>query len=185
MLRADSCEVFEVSRQSDASKRHSALRKFQNADGATGTRVFATTFATAAVGLTLTAASRVYLLEASIDPAQEAQAAGRIHRLGQTKEVLIKRFFFKDSLDEAVAALHEKIKKGSITLEGGRFPPSALKLFREHGVAQPHEIDETAPSTLTTRRYRSNDNGNLPLAPLLVCPFFPCAVQRKLSGRAI
>ena len=60
-----------------------------------GARAFCTTFATAAVGLTLTAASRVYLLEASLDPAQEAQAAGRIHRLGQTKEVLVRRFYFK------------------------------------------------------------------------------------------
>ena len=42
--------------------------------------IFATTYATAAVGLTLTAASRVYLLESSIDPAQEAQAATVVER---------------------------------------------------------------------------------------------------------
>ena len=45
------------------------------------------TYRTAAVGITLTAANRVYLFEPSLDPAQEVQAAGRIHRLGQTKEV--------------------------------------------------------------------------------------------------
>ena len=45
--------VFAVSRETDASKRHRALRSFQG--GGSGCRVFATTFATAAVGLTLTA----------------------------------------------------------------------------------------------------------------------------------
>ena len=72
-----------------------AASKAASSSSAQGARAFCTTFATAAVGLTLTAASRVYLLEASLDPAQEAQAAGRIHRLGQTKEVLVRRFYFK------------------------------------------------------------------------------------------
>ena len=72
-----------------------------------GARAFCTTFATAAVGLTLTAASRVYLLEASLDPAQEAQAAGRIHRLGQTKEVLVRRFYFKVRTPASHPATHQ------------------------------------------------------------------------------
>ena len=139
--------VFEVSRTTDPARRHTALRSFQS--GATssgsgaraassssgtggGARAFCTTFATAAVGLTLTAASRVYLLEASLDPAQEAQAAGRIHRLGQTKEVLVRRFYFEDSLDEAVHSLHEKIQTGKLALDRGRFPRAALQLLRDH-----------------------------------------------------
>ena len=116
------------------------------------------TYATAAVGITLTAASRVYLMEPSIDPAQvraclpnpsvgilqthessqaasllstlslslhkpaqELQAAGRIHRLGQTKEIFIKRFAFKDSIEEAVCAMHDKVKKGDLKMVDGRF----------------------------------------------------------------
>ena len=77
-----------------------------------GARAFCTTFATAAVGLTLTAASRVYLLEASLDPAQEAQAAGRIHRLGQTKEVLVRRFYFKVRTPASQPASHQTSKSG-------------------------------------------------------------------------
>jgi len=74
--------------------------------------------------------------------------------------VLVKRFLFKDSLDEAVAALHARIKAGSIDLSGGRFPHDALELFRAHGVAQPHERDESAPQTEADRRYRSCDVQN-------------------------
>ena len=42
------------------------------------------TMKTGTVGITLTAATRVYLMEPSLDPAMEVQAAGRIHRLGRT-----------------------------------------------------------------------------------------------------
>ena len=57
--------------------------------------------------------------------------------------------------------LHEKVKGGTIELTGGKFPRSALALFRECGVAQPHEIDPTAPQFETQRRYRSNDKRNV------------------------
>ena len=150
--------VFKVSRNSSPQQRHKALRCFQAGGGRP--MVFATTFATAAVGLTLTQASRVYLLEASLDPATEAQAAGRIHRLGQEKEVLVKRFFFRDSLDEAIHDLHQKVRAGEITLQAGKFPPEALAVFHDHRVTMPHEADETAPATETQRRYRSNDEHN-------------------------
>ena len=164
MLRKmDDMTVFQVSRATNPGQRHSALRQFQRGGSGDGARAFCTTFSTAAVGLTLTAASRVYLLEASLDPAQEAQAAGRIHRLGQTKEVLVKRLLFKDSLDEAVDALHQKIKDGDLTIEGGRFPRGALQCFVDHGVANPHKPDPNAPLVEAQRRYRSADSRNAAL----------------------
>ena len=42
-------------------------------------------------GLNLTFASQVVLLEPSLDVGMEAQAAGRVHRLGQTSEVTVHR----------------------------------------------------------------------------------------------
>lgn len=41
-------------------------------------------------------------MEPCLDPGQELQAAGRIHRLGQTRDVFIRRFAFRDSIEEAV-----------------------------------------------------------------------------------
>lgn len=37
------------------------------------------------IGLTLTAASTVYMLEPSLNPAEEAQALSRTHRIGQVR----------------------------------------------------------------------------------------------------
>lgn len=159
--------VYEVSRKTDPGRRHSALRAFQGEGGGSSagsgaaTRVFATTYATAAVGLTLTAASRVYLLESSISPAEEAQAAGRIHRLGQTKEVLVKRFFFRESVDEAIHELHQGIRDGKIEIKNGKFPDEALEVFRSRGVAMPHKRKEGAPLVEAQRRYRSSDKHNV------------------------
>ena len=85
-------------------------------------------------------------------------AAGRIHRLGQTKEVLIKRFCYRNTIDAAVQALHAKIKTGEIQLDGDlrKMPPSALALFVEHGVARPHTL--AAGQKTVTESYKWNSH---------------------------
>mmetsp|Transcript_23393 Transcript_23393/g.58375 ORF Transcript_23393/g.58375 Transcript_23393/m.58375 type:complete len:102 (+) Transcript_23393:3-308(+) len=81
--------------------------------------------------MTLTGASRVYLMEPSFDPAAEAQAAGRIHRLGQIKDVHIKRFVFRDSLDERICALHDALRSGSVVITGGVVPPHGVLILTQ------------------------------------------------------
>ena len=66
-------------------QRDQAIRAFQSSPR--GPAVFVITMLTGSVGITLTAASHVFLMEPCINPADETQAAGRIHRLGQTKPV--------------------------------------------------------------------------------------------------
>lgn len=53
-------------------------------------------------------------VECDYSAAQEVQAAGRIHRLGQTKDIFITRYAFRDSIEQATATLHEKVKSGDI-----------------------------------------------------------------------
>lgn len=53
-------------------------------------------------GLTLTAATRVFLLEPAMDPAIEQQAVARVHRIGQEKEVVITRLLMVDTVEEEV-----------------------------------------------------------------------------------
>lgn len=81
-LKADGFEVFQFTGSTDSRRRDAAIRNFQQ-ENAQSAAVFVVTLRSGSVGITLTAASRVYLLEPCIDPAVEVQAAGRIHRLGK------------------------------------------------------------------------------------------------------
>ena len=56
-------------------------------------------FRAGAVGINLTQANRVFLLEPCFNPALERQAIGRVHRLGQKRSVQIVRLVMKDSVE--------------------------------------------------------------------------------------
>jgi len=60
------------------------------------------------VGLNLTAASRVFLLDPAWNPAAEEQCFDRCHRLGQTKNVIVTKFVVKDSVEERMLELQKR-----------------------------------------------------------------------------
>lgn len=60
------------------------------------------------LGLNLTTASRVFVMEPQFNPAAEAQAVDRVHRLGQKREVTITRFIMEGSFEEKMLALQDK-----------------------------------------------------------------------------
>ncbi|KAI4140230.1 MAG: hypothetical protein L6R39_005889 [Caloplaca ligustica] len=60
------------------------------------------------LGLNLTAGSKVYVMEPQFNPAAEAQAVDRVHRLGQTREVAITRYIMESSFEEKMLALQKK-----------------------------------------------------------------------------
>ncbi|KAL2256877.1 hypothetical protein VTK26DRAFT_991 [Humicola hyalothermophila] len=63
------------------------------------------------LGLNLTAGNSVYVMEPQFNPAAEAQAIDRVHRLGQTRPVRTVRFIMKDSFEEKMLLLQDKKKK--------------------------------------------------------------------------
>eukprot|EP00531_Pseudo-nitzschia_arenysensis_P016699 CAMPEP_0116122050 /NCGR_PEP_ID=MMETSP0329-20121206/4012_1 /TAXON_ID=697910 /ORGANISM="Pseudo-nitzschia arenysensis, Strain B593" /LENGTH=1515 /DNA_ID=CAMNT_0003615881 /DNA_START=43 /DNA_END=4590 /DNA_ORIENTATION=+ len=94
-------------------KRAKALSEFQNDPPTT---IFLLSMRAGAVGINLTQANRVFLMEPSFNPALEAQAIGRIHRLGQKRPVEIVRLIMKDSFEERmVNFLEQKYGKDSST----------------------------------------------------------------------
>jgi SNF2 domain-containing protein/helicase-like protein len=59
------------------------------------------------VGLNLTAADYVFILDPWWNPAVEAQAVDRAHRIGQSQSVFVYRLLCRDTVEEKVAALQE------------------------------------------------------------------------------
>lgn len=66
------------------------------------------TFRAGAVGINLTQANRVFLMEPCFNPALESQAIGRVHRLGQKREVEIIRLIHEDTVESRMLKLLEK-----------------------------------------------------------------------------
>ncbi|WP_349826894.1 DEAD/DEAH box helicase [Brevibacterium litoralis] len=59
-------------------------------------------------GLTLTEADYVFLLDPWWNPAAEAQAIDRTHRIGQTRNVMVYRMVAEDTIEEKVLALQQR-----------------------------------------------------------------------------
>jgi SNF2 family DNA or RNA helicase len=62
-------------------------------------------------GLNLTAADYVYLLDPWWNPAVEAQAIDRAHRIGQDRRVFAYRLICRDTVEERILELQQKKRK--------------------------------------------------------------------------
>lgn len=80
------------------------------------------------VGLTLTAADHVFIMDPWWNPAVEAQAADRAYRIGQKNPVFVHRLVAQGTLEEKIVELQEKKKDlaKAVLEEGG----AALSLTR-------------------------------------------------------
>jgi superfamily II DNA or RNA helicase len=78
-------------------------------------------------GLNLTEADYCILLDPWWNPAVEAQAVDRIHRIGQTRKVMVYRLVAQGTIEEKVMALKaEKSALFSSVVDGGDFHGGAL-----------------------------------------------------------
>ena len=71
-------------------------------------RLFLISLKAGGLGLNLTAAEYVFLLDPWWNPAVEAQATDRAHRIGQTRPVFAYRLIARDTVEEKVLALQQK-----------------------------------------------------------------------------
>ncbi|KAH9195082.1 hypothetical protein AeNC1_002928 [Aphanomyces euteiches] len=60
------------------------------------------------VGLNLTAASVVIMLDPWWNPGIEDQAIDRVHRLGQTRDVMVKTYIVQDTVEEMILQLQQR-----------------------------------------------------------------------------
>ena len=70
--------------------------------------VFLISLKAGGVGLTLTEADYVYVLDPWWNPAAEAQAVDRAHRIGQDRTVMVYRLVATDTIEEKVVALQQR-----------------------------------------------------------------------------
>lgn len=85
--------------------REKAIQHFQNDDEC---RVFLISLKAGGVGLNLTAADYVYIVDPWWNPAVEQQAIDRTHRIGQTKNIFAYRMICKDTVEDKILQLQEK-----------------------------------------------------------------------------
>src|SRR5688572_16925865 len=96
-------EYFDGS--TSAPDREKAIQSFQNDDAV---RVFLISLKSGGVGLNLTAADYVYIVDPWWNPAVEQQAIDRTHRIGQTKNIFAYRMICKDTIEDKILQLQEK-----------------------------------------------------------------------------
>ena len=71
-------------------------------------QVFLISLKAGGVGLNLTAAEYVFILDPWWNPAVERQAVDRSHRIGQTQTVFSYKFITKDTIEEKIIRLQQK-----------------------------------------------------------------------------
>jgi SNF2 family DNA or RNA helicase len=89
-------------------ERKKQIDEFQNQDDI---NVFLLSLKAGGVGINLTAADYVIIFDPWWNPAVEAQAIDRSHRIGQTKKVIAYKLIVKDTVEEKILKLQEKKKK--------------------------------------------------------------------------
>ena len=90
-------------------KREEAIASFRSGERS----VFLVSLKAGGFGLTLTEADYVFLLDPWWNPATEAQAIDRTHRIGQDKHVFVYRMVAADPIEDKVLALQER-KRGFV-----------------------------------------------------------------------
>jgi SNF2 family DNA or RNA helicase len=85
--------------------REKIVNSFQNDPE---NKIFLISLKAGGVGLNLTAADYVFILDPWWNPASEMQAMNRAHRIGQDKSVFVYRYITSNSIEEKIVRLQEK-----------------------------------------------------------------------------
>ncbi|TKA67604.1 hypothetical protein B0A55_09783 [Friedmanniomyces simplex] len=135
------------------------------------TRVLLCSLKCGSLGLNLTAASRVVIVEPFWNPFVEEQAIDRVHRLNQTVDVKVYRLTVRDSVEEKILALQERKRElANVAIEGaaGNINKLTMKeilgLFKHDAVHSSAEHDEADREMMRkfggdTRLLEGNDAG--------------------------
>eukprot|EP01083_Nonionella_stella_P165389 550072_1 len=131
-LRGNGIEYRTLTGSMSMNKRKKALQEFEADDNV---KVFVLTVRSGAVGITLTAANHVFLMEPPFNPALYRQAINRVHRLGQKKKVFIQTLIMKNSIEEKIWNVNKEKQSVDGAMAGNISRDKSVKL-------QTHEISK-------------------------------------------
>eukprot|EP00928_Gymnodinium_smaydae_P033867 TRINITY_DN2413_c0_g11_i1.p1 TRINITY_DN2413_c0_g11~~TRINITY_DN2413_c0_g11_i1.p1 ORF type:complete len:1021 (-),score=217.97 TRINITY_DN2413_c0_g11_i1:654-3350(-) len=134
-LRVLGLKFLRIDGSIDPKDRDLKLSKFHQE----GSRYFAICLSAqvGGVGLTITGADRVILVDPAWNPAMDAQAIARVHRIGQKKDVVVYRLIGAGGIEDKMFRL-QVFKRGlaKTALENGQqvrfFTSKELKTIFEH-----------------------------------------------------
>ena len=106
-LDADGVKYLYLDGSTPAKDRKELVDKFQTDESI---QIFLISLKAGGVGLNLTAADYVYIVDPWWNPAVEDQAIDRTHRIGQTKKVFSYKMICKNTVEEKILQLQEKKK---------------------------------------------------------------------------
>jgi len=93
--------------KTSGDKRRQQVERFQEDNSI---KAFLISLKAGGVGLNLTVADYVYLVDPWWNPAAEQQAIDRAHRIGQTRKVFAYKMICKDTVEEKILQLQERKK---------------------------------------------------------------------------
>jgi len=91
-----------------SQKREKIIDDFQNNSD---NKIFLISIKAGGVGLNLTSASYVFIIDPWWNPAIENQAISRAHRIGQKNKVMVYRFISENTIEEKIRKLQKKKQK--------------------------------------------------------------------------
>lgn len=98
--------------------RSAAMTAFREDDSI---HVILVSISAGGLGLNLVSGNTVYMMEPQYNPAAEAQAVDRVHRLGQKRPVRTVRYIMRNSIEEKMLALQDKkMKLASLSMDRNR-----------------------------------------------------------------
>jgi len=104
-------------------QREKAVNDFQTKSSCS---LFLISLKAGGVGLNLTAADYVFILDPWWNPAAEMQALSRAHRIGQENKVFVYRFISNDSIEEKIQRLQERKRELAETFVTSNNPLKSL-----------------------------------------------------------
>lgn len=123
-LEKEDVAILRLDGRTSANKRRELVELF----AAGKAEVFLISLRAGGTGLNLTAADYVILLDPWWNPAVEAQAAGRSHRMGQKRPVTVYRLIARHTVEERVVSLHNaKLLLAESAVGSGSVPLEVLR----------------------------------------------------------